>query len=98
MEIPTETKQKLQLHLLPTGELKFSGDKSPESMAALQQAIDAAQSIVRIQETIKQKYKWDWVIESAIVISLLAFLVGSISYIFVRSITTSQQQNHGITQ
>lgn len=84
---PTDTKQKLKLHLLPTGELKFDGSDSIESVEGLQAALDAAQSIIRTQEIIKQKYKWDYILQVAIALSLLIFGVGSLSFVFARSVS-----------
>ena len=84
---PTDTKQILQLHLLPTGELKFDGSDSMESVEGLQAALDTAQSIIRTQEIIKQKYKWNYMVQVALALSLLTFGVGSLSFVFARSVS-----------
>lgn len=80
-------KQSLNIHLSPTGELKFKGEiNTPEELEVFQQVLDESHtrstSYQKLQEITKVETAW----QSFIFIGVFAFFLFTISFVAVRQI------------
>lgn len=81
-------KQSLNIHLSPTGELKFKGEiNTPQELEAFQQVLDESHTRSTSYQKMQEVTKVETAYQTIIFIGVSIFFLFSISFVAVRQIS-----------
>ena len=90
-------KQKINIHLSPTGELKFKGKiSSPEEFEVYQQALDESHRRSRNYQKIQEITKVETTIQGFIFIGAFTLTLFTITFVAVRQVSSLFQPSYEV--